>query len=85
MQGYNKKKGQVIQKKRNPIGKYNIERKNAITNVRLRSLALPEKQANILFVPFAHSIIFVRTMGLLLVESRVIIVDYITSLTYARV
>jgi hypothetical protein len=65
MQGYNKKGQVLIPKKkgrRNPIGKCNIERKIAFTSVRLRSFALPAKQANIIFDPFAHSIINVTTM-----------------------
>jgi hypothetical protein len=63
MQGYNRRKRPSINtKKRNPIGKYNIERKNAFTNVRLCSLVLPAKQANILFDPFAHSINNVTTI-----------------------
>jgi hypothetical protein len=49
-------------KKRNPIGKYNIERESTFTDVRLRSLVSPAKQANIAFDPFAHSITNVTTL-----------------------
>ena len=69
MQGYNIKKGQVLllqqikREESNREKQYRTEEeREKFTTVRLCSLVLPAKQANIVFDPFAHSIINVTTM-----------------------
>lgn len=83
MQGYNIKKGKYYfyKKKKtreepNREMQYREEEKKTekFTTVRLRSLVLPAKQANIVFDPFVHSIINVITM----VEGNRLIASSIT-------